>query len=112
MKKYFILIIGIIIPFFATSQDWNYYIDNSLRDYLFDTGSFWVYEKADSTNVIDSLVQTDLVHGFFIPPPGDMNIEYYHALYDSKTLNYQTWDEYLFVFLFQDMKLGTIHMEL
>ncbi len=102
MKKYFILIIGIIIPFFATSQDWNYYIDNSLRDYLFDTGSFWVYEKADSTNVIDSLVQTDLVHGFFIPPPGDMNIEYYHALYDSKTLNYQTWDEYLFDFIFKE----------
>ncbi|MBK6345669.1 MAG: T9SS type A sorting domain-containing protein [Bacteroidales bacterium] len=102
MKKYFILIIGIFIPFFATSQDWIYYIDNSLRDYLFDTGSFWVYEKADSTNVIDSLVQTDLVHGIFVVPPGDMNIEYYHALYDSKTLNYQTWDEYHHTLIFKE----------
>jgi len=102
MKKYFILIIGIIIPFFATSQNWTYYIDSRLRDYLFDTGSFWVYEKADSTNVIDSLVQTDLVHGIFgIPPDGDY-VEYYHALYDSKTLNYQTWDEYLFSLIFKE----------
>lgn len=95
MKKYFIIItIGIIIPFFATSQNWIYYIDSSLRDYLFDNGSFWVYEKADSTNVIDSLVQTDLVHGF-LAQPDFIYTEYYQSFYESKTLNYQTWDEYI-----------------
>jgi len=95
MKKYFILIVGITIPFFASSQEWYYdYIDNRLRDYLFDNGSYWVYEKADSTNVIDSLVQTELVHEF-LASPFYTYTEHYQAFYESKTLNYQTWDQYI-----------------
>ncbi|MBK6345509.1 MAG: T9SS type A sorting domain-containing protein [Bacteroidales bacterium] len=95
MKKYFILIVGITIPFFASSQEWYYdYIDNRLRDYLFDNGSYWVYEKADSTIVIDSLVQTELVHKF-LASPFYTYTEHYQAFYESKTLNYQTWDQYI-----------------
>lgn len=95
MKNKLILLFGIFIPFFASSQDWiYYYIDDRSRDYLFDNGSFWVYEKADSTNVIDSLVQTELVHEFLIEP-FDIKTEYYQAFYESKTLNYQTWDQYI-----------------
>ena len=101
MKKYLILFTGIIIPLIVSSQDYDTnFIDNRLYDYLFESGSFWVYEKADSTNVIDSLVETAFVHE--CTPPviihGELvmgPVEYYKVFYESKTLNYQTWDQYI-----------------
>ena len=75
-------------------------IDSNLRDYLFTEGSFWVYEKEDSS-VIDSLVVTN-VKLDYTPPVWTMGmgmiiiypIPYYQVDYESKTLNYQTWDQF------------------
>ncbi len=100
MKIKSLLLIGIIIPFFVPAQEPDTtFLSPNLQDYLFETGSFWVYEKADSTHAVDSLVQTALVHdfmpGFYMHGYYYSAAEYYQAYYESKTLNYQTWDQYI-----------------
>jgi hypothetical protein len=101
MNRIIALIAGILIPVVAWSQGVNTsYLDHRLRDYLFESGSFWVYERADSTEMVDSLVETNLVHEFTsaVYMHGELVIgpvEYYKAFYESKTHNYQTWDQYI-----------------
>lgn len=99
MKRIFILILT-LTPILVHSQSLKTsYIDNRLKDYIFDIGTYWVNEKeADGT--IDSLVVTNIFHGFtpevwvhgeFVMDP----VEYYQMYYESKTLNYSTWIEFI-----------------
>jgi len=99
MKRHLILLIVIIIPILVSAQEsCTYFIDNRLCDYLFNEGSYWVYEN--DSNLVDSLVVMNVEHDI-IPEVwihgerASCAVEYYKIFYESKTLNYQTWDEYL-----------------
>lgn len=99
MKRYLLIIVGCIVPMLLSSQGLRtHYISLSLYDYVFGEGSYWVYENEAS--VIDSLVLTNVVHDFnpavymhgeLVMPP----VEYFQTFYESKTLNYQTWDQFI-----------------
>lgn len=101
MKKLYPIFLLIAIPFFAVSQVHPpLLISPELKDYLFDKGSYWVYERSDSTDIDDSLVQTDLVHAFnpevYIHGEFQMpEVEYFQSYYTSLTRNYQTWDQFI-----------------
>lgn len=101
MKRYLIIVIGIMMPILSSSQSISdtMYISNSLKDYLFEKGTFWVYEEIN-TNLIDSLVITEVTHTFnpeiWIKGQRAFRAqEYYQINYESKTLNYKTWDKYI-----------------
>jgi hypothetical protein len=94
MKNKILLIVGIFLTFNVLSQN---YISSNLYDYLFYEGSFWVYEQ-EETNTIDSLIVTEVIHGFNpeVWIHGVLvldEVEYYQMFYESITLAYQTWDQ-------------------
>lgn len=96
MKNIILLIAGIFLTFNMLSQS---YISSNLYDYLFYEGSFWVYEQ-EETNTIDSLIVTEVIHGFNpeVWVHGEFvmeEVEYYQMFYESITLDYQTWDQFI-----------------
>ncbi len=75
------------------------YIDNNLYDYIFGIGSTWTYEEA-TTGTVDSLAETDNQHDFNAEvwvhgTPVLGPVEYYKSYYESMTLDYQTWDQFI-----------------
>lgn len=94
MKKLLLLLLSLALaaPSFSSTP-----ISSSLYPYIFDVGSYWVYEK-DGTNILDSLVQTQLVQDSTPPVIVGGNlvmgpVEYFQMHYESKTLSYSTWDQ-------------------
>ncbi len=89
-----------IIPGIAKTQVLDpTYIDSNLYDYIFGVGSTWSYKEA-STGTIDSLVETGNIHEFtpevwIHGEPVVGPVEYYKSYYESMTLNYQTWDQFI-----------------
>jgi hypothetical protein len=88
-----------LIPFHSRAQVTPIYLDNNLYDYLFGVGSSWTYEEA-FTGTIDSLVETSNMHAFTpeVWIHGELvmgRVEYYKSYYESETLNYQTWDQFI-----------------
>jgi hypothetical protein len=107
MKRvlFLVLVIGMFQSIHAQHETASP-INQELYHYIFGTGSYWVYQN-DSTLVIDSLVQTSLIHdatppvyfrGQFVIGP----VEYYQMHYQSKTLNYNTWDHLIGCVIVED----------
>lgn len=99
MKRFCLVVIWLSLPVLLLSQRAEpIYISESLYDYLFDEGSFWVYENDSS--MVDSLVLTSVVHAFNpeVWVHGELvmpQVEYFQTYYESKTMNYETWDQYI-----------------